>query len=161
MVGLSNVEADVKKNLDLLKTRAWLDVPLVYTNQHRAILAIESGARGERAFAAALAAWEQPQAVAAPAPATSRDPLSWLGGSYVVQVSSQRNEADAQASYKALQGKFPAVLGPRAPLIRRVDLGDKGVYYRVVIGPFDTSDAAAQVCGDLKTAGGQCVVQRN
>ena len=32
-------------------------------------------------------------------------------GGYLVQVSSQRNEADAQASYRALQGKFPAVLG--------------------------------------------------
>jgi hypothetical protein len=83
------------------------------------------------------------------------------GGSYVVQVSSQRNEADAQASYKALQGKFPSVLGSRAPLIKRADLGDKGVYYRAMVGPFGSSEEAAQVCGNLKTAGGQCVVQKN
>jgi hypothetical protein len=83
------------------------------------------------------------------------------GGSYVVQVSSQRSEADAQASFKALQGKFPSVLGSRAPLIKRADLGDKGVYYRAMVGPFASSDEAAQVCGNLKTAGGQCVVQKN
>lgn len=83
------------------------------------------------------------------------------GGSYVVQVSSQRSEADAQASYRALQGKFPSVLGSRAPLIKRADLGDKGVYYRAMVGPFGSSDEAAQVCGNLKTAGGQCVVQKN
>jgi cell division septation protein DedD len=83
------------------------------------------------------------------------------GGSYVVQVSSQRNEADAQASYKALQGKFPSVLGSRAPLIKRADLGDKGVYYRAMVGPFGSSEEAAQLCGSLKTAGGQCVVQKN
>jgi hypothetical protein len=83
------------------------------------------------------------------------------GGSYVVQVSSQRNEADAQASYKALQGKFPSVLGSRPPLIKRADLGDKGVYYRAMVGPFASSEEAAQVCGNLKTAGGQCVVQKN
>jgi SPOR domain len=83
------------------------------------------------------------------------------GGSYVVQVSSQRSEADAQASYKALQGKFPSVLGSRAPLIKRADLGDKGVYYRAMVGPFGSSEEAAQVCGNLKTAGGQCVVQKN
>jgi hypothetical protein len=82
-------------------------------------------------------------------------------GSYVVQVSSQRSEADAQASYKALQGKFPSVLGSRAPLIKRADLGDKGVYYRAMVGPFGSSEEAAQVCGNLKTAGGQCVVQKN
>jgi hypothetical protein len=83
------------------------------------------------------------------------------GGTYVVQVSSQRSEADAQASYRALQGKFPSVLGSRAPLIKRADLGDKGVYYRAMVGPFASSEEAAQVCGNLKTAGGQCVVQKN
>ena len=83
------------------------------------------------------------------------------GGSYVVQVSSQRSEADAQASYRALQGKFPAVLGSRPPLIKRADLGDKGVYYRAMVGPFASSEEAAHVCGNLKTAGGQCVVQKN
>jgi hypothetical protein len=83
------------------------------------------------------------------------------GGSYVVQVSSQRSEADAQASYRALQGKFPSVLGSRPPLIKRADLGDKGVYYRAMVGPFASSEEAAHLCGNLKTAGGQCVVQKN
>lgn len=83
------------------------------------------------------------------------------GGGYLVQVSSQKNEADAQASYKVLQGKFPAVLGSRTPLIKRADLGDKGIYYRAMVGPFDSPDEASQFCGSLKTAGGQCVVQRN
>jgi hypothetical protein len=83
------------------------------------------------------------------------------GGGYLVQVSSQRNEADAQASYKALQGKFPAVLGSHAPVIKRADLGDKGVYYRAMVGPFGSPEEASQFCGSLKTAGGQCVVQRN
>jgi hypothetical protein len=82
-------------------------------------------------------------------------------GGYLVQVSSQRNESDAQASYRALQGKFPTVLGSRSPLIKRADLGDKGVYYRAMVGPFGSPDEASQFCGSLKTAGGQCVVQRN
>src|ERR1700694_634613 len=82
-------------------------------------------------------------------------------GGYLVQVSSQRNEADAQASYRALQSKFPTVLGSRAPLIKRADLGEKGVYYRAMVGPFGTPDEASQFCSSLKNAGGQCVVQRN
>ena len=83
------------------------------------------------------------------------------GGGYLVQVSSQRNEADAQASYKALQGKFPTVLGSHSPVIKRADLGEKGVYYRAMVGPFGSPDEASQFCGNLKSAGGQCVVQRN
>jgi hypothetical protein len=93
-------------------------------------------------------------------PSTPPQPTAGTGG-YLVQVSSQRNEADAQASYQALQGKFPAVLGSRAALIMRADLGDHGVFYRVAVGPFATPDEAFQFCTNLKSAGGQCVVQRN
>ncbi|WP_024506995.1 SPOR domain-containing protein [Bradyrhizobium sp. ARR65] len=82
-------------------------------------------------------------------------------GGYMVQVSSQRNEADAQASFRALQNKFPQVLASQAPVIKRADLGEKGVYYRAMVGPFGTSEEAVQFCGNLKNAGGQCVVQRN
>ncbi len=57
LVGLSNVDADRQRNLQLLKERSWFDVPLVYVNQRRAIIAIEKGAPGERAFNDAFAAW--------------------------------------------------------------------------------------------------------
>lgn len=99
-----------------------------------------------------------PRPVAALPPAAAAPAAS---GGYVVQVSSQRSEADAAASYRALQAKFPSVLGSRPPLIKRADLGTKGIYYRAMIGPFASQEAASQMCGDLKTAGGQCVVQRN
>jgi hypothetical protein len=35
----------------LLKECSWLDIPVVWTNNRRAILALEKGAPGERAFA--------------------------------------------------------------------------------------------------------------
>jgi hypothetical protein len=46
-------------------------------------------------------------------------------------------------------------------VIKRADLGPLGVYYRAMVGPFGTAEEAAQFCGDLEAAGGQCVVQRN
>ncbi|GAB1716131.1 MAG: Sporulation related protein [Nitrobacter sp.] len=82
-------------------------------------------------------------------------------GGYLVQISSQRNEADAQASFRALQHKFPSVLGSRSALVKRADLGAKGVYYRAMVGPFGSSEEASRFCGSLKSAGGQCVIQRN
>ena len=57
LIGLSNVEADRARNVALLKDRPWFDVPLVYNNQRRAIVAIEKGEPGQRAFAKAFAAW--------------------------------------------------------------------------------------------------------
>ncbi len=83
------------------------------------------------------------------------------GGRYAVQVTSQRSEADAQASFKALQAKFPNQLGGREPMIRRADLGSKGVYYRALVGPFASMEQAAGMCSSLKAAGGNCLVQRN
>jgi hypothetical protein len=82
-------------------------------------------------------------------------------GSYLVQVSSQRSEADAQSTFRALQGKFPAQLGSRQAVIRRADLGDKGTYYRAMVGPFADAGAANELCSSLKSAGGQCIVQKN
>ena len=68
---------------------------------------------------------------------------------YVVQVAAQRTEAEAQSSYRALQQKYPAVLGPREANIRRVDLGDKGgIFYRAQVGSFATSEMATFMrCG--------------
>jgi hypothetical protein len=57
LVGLSNVDADRSRNIQLLKERSWFDVPLVYVNQRRAIIAIEKGPPGERAFNDAFAVW--------------------------------------------------------------------------------------------------------
>jgi hypothetical protein len=57
LIGLSAVEADVARNVQLLKERSWFDIPVVYNNGSRAILAMEKGTPGERAFAEAFAAW--------------------------------------------------------------------------------------------------------
>lgn len=99
--------------------------------------------------------------VAATNPTQSVPSAGGVTGGYLVQVASQRSEADAQASYRALQSKYPSVLGSHTPLIRRADLGEKGVYYRAMVGPFNSSDEASQFCGSLKSAGGQCIIQRN
>ncbi len=59
LIGLSAVEADMQRNIQLLKERAWFDIPIVYNNNRRAILAVEKGTPGERAFNDAFAAWKQ------------------------------------------------------------------------------------------------------
>jgi len=56
-IALSGVESDVTANLNLLKDRIWIDLPLVYDSGQRAILTIEKGTPGERVFERALTAW--------------------------------------------------------------------------------------------------------
>jgi cell division septation protein DedD len=86
---------------------------------------------------------------------------STAGGGYAVQVSSQRSEAEAEAAFRALQAKYPQELGGRRPVVRRADLGAKGVYYRALVGPFASGEQATELCSKLKAAGGSCIIQRN
>ena len=78
-----------------------------------------------------------------------------------MQLSSQKSEAEAQSSFRSLQAKFPNELGDLQPIIRRADLGSKGVFYRTLVGPFTSAQAASQFCANYKAAGGQCVVPNN
>lgn len=112
-----------------------------------------------------------PQSAPAAAPTTRSASLNTApqdvapptsSGGYVVQISSQRSDADARASFKALQSKYPSVLGSRSPVIKKADLGDKGTYYRAMVGPFASADEALQFRKSLEAIGGpQGIVQRN
>jgi cell division septation protein DedD len=102
-----------------------------------------------------------PAPAPAPAPAASSEPAASAGGGYAVQVSSQRSEAEAQSAYRALAAKYPDQLGGHAPIVRRADLGSKGIYYRALVGPFASMEQAAGICSSLKAAGGSCIVQKN
>jgi len=57
LIGLSNAETDKDRNIQLLKERSWFDIPVVYNNKRRAILALEKGTPGELVFADAFKAW--------------------------------------------------------------------------------------------------------
>ncbi len=164
LIELSDADATKASNIELLATRAWLDVPLALVNTRRGILTFEKGPSGERAFREAFAAWGEAPPAASAGSGSRPEPLLDVplppppGGGYVVQVSTQRSQADAEAAYRALQEKYPSVLASRRPIILRADLGEKGVYFRASVGPFTTPDEATQFCGSLKSAGGQCVV---
>ncbi len=99
-------------------------------------------------------------ASAPPAAAPAAQPAAPVASGSYVQVSSQRSEADAQNAFRGLQAKYPTQLGNRQPVIRKVELGDKGTYFRAMIGPL-AGNEATELCTGLKAAGGQCLIQRN
>jgi hypothetical protein len=113
-----------------------------------------------RARAAATPA-ATPMSVASAGPVTGVAAAAGSAGGYSVQVTSQRSEVEAQASFRELKAKFPSQLNGREPIIRRADLGEKGTYYRALVGPFASMEAAAGMCSGLKAAGGNCIVQKN
>lgn len=58
-IGLSNIETERTMNEDMLRTKGWIDVPVVFKNGKRGILTLEKGIPGMQAFQDALAAWGQ------------------------------------------------------------------------------------------------------
>jgi hypothetical protein len=104
-----------------------------------------------------MAATNPVQQVAPSAPST---PSAAGSGSYLVSVTSQPSEADAQNSYRALQSKYPSVLGSQSAVVARANSKTGAVTYRA--GPaFGSSAEAAQFCKSYAAAGGQCWVVKN
>ena len=59
IIELSTAGSDEQRNVQMLKESPWFDIPIAYINGNRAILAIEKGLPGYRAFAEAFAVWEK------------------------------------------------------------------------------------------------------
>lgn len=80
-------------------------------------------------------------------------------GDFVVQLASLRSPEQAQATFNTLQGRFGSILTGFTPDVQRADLGDRGIYHRLRVGPMDR-DAANSLCQRYQAAGGDCIVQR-
>jgi hypothetical protein len=57
LIGLSADAGDQKRNIVLLKNRDWVEIPIYYSNGRQAIMRIEKGPPGDRAFAEAFRSW--------------------------------------------------------------------------------------------------------
>jgi len=149
------IRPDQAGSADAADSSAW---PATPTTRSATSAPAPVSARSSQRQAAA-----SPESDSASAPphgpvATPRAPEA---GGYLVQLFSGKSEAEAQDQFRALQVKYQSILGGRQPIIRRADLGDKGVFFRAQVGPFATSDLASQFCESLKSAGGKCIIQRN
>ncbi len=72
---------------------------------------------------------------------------------YVVQVGSKKNQTDALASFADMQQKYPTLLASYRPMVQKADLGSKGTWYRLRIGPIADKTAASKLCSQLKSQG--------
>jgi sporulation related protein len=87
------------------------------------------------------------EASAAPAATASS------GAGYVAVLSSQKTRMDALKIFANMQEKYGGVLSSKTPDVQEANLGEKGVWYRLVVGPPGSRDSAATLCTQLKTAG--------
>jgi hypothetical protein len=92
-----------------------------------------------------------------PSIASLIDNMSGPVGGWRVQVASVKNEDVAKSTWARLQSAHGDVMANLRMQAVRVDLGDKGVWYRVQGGPLDEKQAQS-VCNTLKTRKADCVL---
>lgn len=93
----------------------------------------------------------------APVPAV---PASTAGGTHYVQIVSVPTREAAQAEWSKIQKTMASVLSGAPHRIQEANLGEKGTYYRVQLGPYSEA-AARSLCDQVKSQKpGGCFVVR-
>ena len=134
---------------------------------------LDSPAR--RVDVAALAGAASPQPAAAlpapeaAAPDTMAPPVNRdaIGPRFVpqpdagfrVQIVAVQAEAEAASEWDRFSRLYPGLLGGFEPFVQQIDLGDRGIWYRVQAGPLDWA-GANELCTALQEQGADCLVRR-
>ncbi|MEM6851019.1 MAG: SPOR domain-containing protein [Pseudomonadota bacterium] len=132
-------------------------IPPARRPERLAPLSAPSGSVASNAGAATTPAPEP--VVVAPEPEPK--PASVLPGDYVVQIASLKSESEAELSWTKLKARFPSMMTSVGPNIQQADLGARGVYYRLRVGPFAEKSEADEFCRVLKARGQDCIVRKS
>lgn len=94
----------------------------------------------------------QPSAPSAPAAAATPG-VSGI----VLQIGSYKSDAEARASWQGFKSEHGAAAGYQSD-VQQVDLGAKGTWYRLRMGPFPDRKSALDTCRKLKADGASCLL---
>jgi cell division protein FtsN len=98
----------------------------------------------------------EPQAVEPPpapgdaTPPAVAAPVALAPGLYV-QLASLPSADDAAATAGRLERSHADVLAGLRPTVQQADLGTRGIWYRVLVGPFESADRAHWLCDALRS----------
>jgi len=101
-----------------------------------------------------------PQAVQkAAVPASTETAPSPAAGTVQVRLGSLRSPDAAREEWQRLKRANADLLGNLRANAVSVDLGEKGIHYRILAGPLDEA-AAEQLCTELKRRSHGCIIAR-
>lgn len=136
------------------------------------IPAKEASAAGKNQTAGRVTQQPAPKAVAKPAPKPKpvakpkpkpkpkpkASPKPASNGRFWVQIASLKSQKAAETAWQNLSGKHQSLLGKYRSDIQRADLKDRGIFYRLRVGPLSTRDDSAQLCTQLQMQKIDCLV---
>jgi cell division septation protein DedD len=79
---------------------------------------------------------------------------------FFVQLASLRTEQRAREELAQLRSDYQRDLRAYNFTVQRADLGAKGVFYRVLVGPYLSRFVASGYCSEIRSVGGDCMVLR-
>ncbi len=103
----------------------------------------------------------QTTAVQAPPPAAPPSPPgngSAVSGAAVLQIGSFESAALADGAWTRFKARYADIAGELSDDVQRADLGARGIWYRLRVGPFKDRPSAISACQKLKTQGATCIV---
>ena len=99
----------------------------------------------------------EPPPVKKPAVAKAAPAAAGGGGGYVAVIASvpasSKSRMEALKQFADLQQKYGSLLQNRTPDVQEANLGEKGSYHRLLVGPPGSREQAATLCTELKAAG--------
>ena len=91
---------------------------------------------------------------------TDTDSVAQPAPAYFVQLASLNSSAAAKQAWDSLKHAHPSLLDHMRLSLQTIDLGDRGVFYRVQTGPLPNRATAKDLCWQIKAAKQDCVVVR-
>jgi len=100
----------------------------------------------------------KPKVAALPPPAAAPPAGAASGKGYRLQLGSVRTPDAAAKEWDRLRQQNQDMLGRLAMSPVRVDLGDRGIFYRIQAGPLADAATAERACNELKRRGVGCLL---
>jgi cell division septation protein DedD len=99
-----------------------------------------------------------PPAPATAAPATAAK-VTAAGGAWLVQLGALKTEGEAKGEWGRVKNVNKDLLSDYGSDIVRVDLGEKGVFWRLRAGPMDEGQARS-ICANLAKRSQGCIIAK-
>ncbi len=108
--------------------------------------------------AATVARATTPPVPAPPAIAAPVAPATTAAGGVLLQIGSYESMEIANGAWATFKARHATVVGSLSQDVQKADLGAKGTWYRLRVGPFTDKTSAVAACDKLRAEGGTCFV---
>ncbi len=105
---------------------------------------------------------------AAPAPAVTAPPKSQVAATpapagvagYRLQLGAVKTPEIAKSDWERIKRQYGDLVGSLPVSVERADLGERGVFYRIHVGPIADAAQAERICAQLRQRGQGCILAK-